>query len=98
VKERPCDIWRVRIVRINAYDDFDFEWHDDILYRVHAGEQIAIRDLWRVEILSAATGELKRAVRTFESLEAAENLAAQITDQSHELSVVDFMDVYLVDY
>ncbi|MCL2332161.1 MAG: hypothetical protein FWC54_01570 [Actinomycetia bacterium] len=94
--EQPCDIWRVRIVRLDAYDDFDLEWHDDILYRDHSGEDIAIRDLWRVEIVSAATGDLKRAVRAFKSRDEAESLAASITDQSHSLSVRSFMDTYLV--
>jgi len=94
----PCDIWRVRIVRLDTYDDFDLEWHDDILYRPHQGEDIPIQGLWRVEIVSQATGEMKRAVRTFSTRDEAEGLAARITDQSHYLSVQDFMDVYLVDW
>ena len=95
---RPCDIWRVRIVRLDTYGDFDLEWHDDILYRHHSGEDIPIQGLWRVEIVSKVNGELKRAMRTFQSRDEAESLAAQITDQSYYLSVQDFMDVYLVDW
>jgi len=95
-QSQPCDLWRVRIVRLDAYDDFDFEWHDDILYHDYDGEDIPIRGLWRVEIVSAATGDLKRAVRAFPDRNEAESLAARITDQSHSLSVQRFMDVYLV--
>jgi len=95
-QKRPCDLWRVRIVRLDEYDDFDFEWHDDILYREHRGEDIPIRDLWRVEIVSVATGELKRAMQSLASRDAAESLAAQVTDQSHSLSVQGFMETYLV--
>lgn len=94
--KRPCDLWRVRIVRLDAYDDFDFEWHDDILYREHSGEDIPIRDLWRVEIVSAQTGDLKRAMNAFPNRDEAESLAARIIDQSYSLSLQKFMDVYLV--
>ncbi|MCL2654292.1 MAG: hypothetical protein FWD65_01110 [Coriobacteriia bacterium] len=93
---RPCDLWRVRIVRLDAYDDFDFEWHDDILYHDYQGADIEIRGLWRVEIVSAATGVLKRAMQSFENRDDAESLAAQVTDQSCNLSVADFMEQYLV--
>jgi len=95
---RPCDLWRIRIVRLDAYDDFDFEWHDDILYREHQGKDIPIRGLWRVEIVSATTGELKRAMQSFEDRDEAESLAARITDQSLSLSVQGFMETYLVNH
>jgi len=95
-QQRPCDLWRIRIVRIEEYDDFDFEWHDDILYRQHRGEDIPIRSMWRVDILSKATGELKRALQSFESRDDAESLAARIVDQSFSLDVKGFMEQYLV--
>ncbi|MCL2881369.1 MAG: hypothetical protein FWF45_00545 [Coriobacteriia bacterium] len=95
--QRPCDLWRIRIVRIEEYADFDFEWHDDILYREHHGEDIPIRSMWRVDLLSKTSGELKRALQSFESRDAAESLAARVTDQSYSLSVANFMEQYLVD-
>jgi len=94
--EAPSDLWRVRIVRIDAYDDFDMEWHDDILYRSHQGEDIPIHDLWRVEIVAKRSGDLKRAVRDFRDRDEAESLAARISDQLHSLSVKEFIDTYLV--
>jgi len=95
-QSRPDDLWRVRIVRIDAYDDFDLEWHPDILYREHSGEDIGIRDLWRVEIVSVESGDLKRAVRSFKDRDEAESLAARISDQLRSMSVRTFMDTYLV--
>ncbi len=98
VTMKPCDVWRTRITKLDAYQDFEFEWHDDILYRSHEGADVPIKDIWQVEIVSVSTGELKRVVRSFDTRDEAEALAAQITDQSHALSVADFMDVYLVDW
>ena len=37
------EFWRIRMTRVDTTDHFDFEWHDDILYRapdVDPGDEV----------------------------------------------------------
>jgi hypothetical protein len=90
------EFWRLRITRLDTTERFDFEWHDDILYRspaVDPGDEV---ELWHVEavrlddrdeVVRLATFASQDEAREFE--EAASEDLAEMTKSQFEAAYVD---------
>lgn len=89
-------IWRVRVVKIDAFDDFEFEWYNDLLYRNRKGTPVEISEFWRVDIVAVADGIVKRSIRSCIDRGEAESLAQSVTTDLNELSIAQFMENYII--
>lgn len=92
----PSDLWRVRLMRLDAMDDFDLEYHDDILYRSHEAGSVDINEMWRVDIMSVIDGQIKRSFEPHSTRGEAEDLYRQIKGDLQKLSTDSFADLYIV--
>ncbi|MBI5232447.1 MAG: hypothetical protein HY876_09825, partial [Coriobacteriales bacterium] len=43
------DFWRLRLIRVDAEDEPDLEWRDDVLYREQQSAAPQAASVWRVE-------------------------------------------------
>lgn len=93
---RSRDIWRVRIVKLDEFEWFDFEHHDDILYREPRPDDIEILVNWRVDIVGINDGETRRSFSYGGDNQAARTAARDIRAALDELTPVEFADVYMV--
>lgn len=95
-QQLPSALWRVRLVKIDEFDDFDFDWHDDILYRTRPVENVDTHAIWRVDIVSKLDSQVKRAFMPSDNREDAEALVKAITDDLDSLSIDEFTERYIV--
>lgn len=92
----PTELWRARLMRLDTMDDFDLEYHDDILYRSHEVGPVDINEMWRVDIMSLIDGQIKRSFEPHSTREEAEELYRQILNDLTKLSTDSFADLYIV--
>lgn len=91
-----ADTWRVRFVKLDEFEQFDFERHDDILYRQPDTEQIEILVNWRVDIVGLRDGQVRRSYEFGEELDAAREMAQELRAALKALTSVEFGDRYMV--
>ena len=90
------DSWRVRIVRLDEYEYFDFEWHDDILYSTPQAEPIEIGVRWRVDIVAVVDGRVRRSFEGSSSRDESAVIASKISHDLETLTVPEFGERYMV--
>ncbi|MBK5211900.1 MAG: hypothetical protein JJE36_06295 [Coriobacteriia bacterium] len=91
--------FRVRITKIDEYDDMEFDWHDDILYSGRSldtfiGDPIQMHTMWKIDIVELATDVVAATVDNLESREKAEEISADIRADLLVLSVIEFVIKY----
>lgn len=89
------EFWRLRMTRVDTTDDFDFEWHDDILYRQPNVRQAHELELWTIEAVELADFETIIRVASFTEREDAESYFQRAKDDLAELTKSQFEDAYL---
>lgn len=89
------EFWRLRLTRVDTTDGFDFEWHDDILYRQprpDPGEEV---ELWNVEAVRVDDYDALVRVATFSDRGQAEAFYERAREDLLEMTKAQFEDAYL---
>ena len=89
------EFWRLRITRVDTTDNFDFEWHDDILYRQPTptlGDEV---ELWHVEAVRTDDAETVVRVATFADADEARTFLARVSEDLAEMTKSQFETAYL---
>jgi len=75
------EFWRLRLTRLDTTNNFEFEWHDDILYRepmVDHGDEV---ESWHVEAVRLDDPDAVARLATFaDQHDAREFLASAAED------------------
>jgi len=90
------DSWRVRVVRLDEYEYFDFEWHENILDSKPQSTPVEIAVRWRVDIISLADGKVRRSFAGSESRDDSVAAADRIVQDLQSLTAAEFSDHYMV--
>ena len=90
------EFWRLRITRLDTTENFEFEWHDDILYRdpePDPGDEV---ESWHVEAVRLDDPDaVSRVATCLSEGEARDELSAvaedltQMTKSEFEATYVD---------
>ena len=89
------EFWRIRLTRVDTTDHFDFEWHDDILYReptVERGEEV---EYFHVEAVRLDNSEEVVRVASFEDPNQAKDMVAELREALAQMSKSEFESAYL---
>jgi hypothetical protein len=89
------EFWRVRLTRVDTTNHFDFEWHDDILYRapdVDPGDEV---EYFNVEAVRLDDPDQVMRVATFDNADIAKDLVAELKEALAEMSKSQFEAAYL---
>ncbi len=89
------EFWRVRITRVDTTDGFEFEWHDDILYRtpqVDPGDEV---EYFHVEAIRVDDPDSVVRVATFDNPDDARTLFAELGEALSEMTKSRFEHAYL---
>ena len=89
------EFWRVRITRVDTTDGFEFEWHDDILYReprVDPGDEV---EYFHVEAVRIDDPDSVVRVATFDDPDAARAFLDELKEALAELTKSRFEQAYI---
>lgn len=89
------EFWRARITRVDTTEGFDFEWHDDILYRepqVDPGDEV---EVWHVEAMSLEGDERLARLRSFGDRESAEVFLDSVREDLAAMTKAQFEEAYV---
>jgi hypothetical protein len=89
------EFWRLRVTRLDTTDNFDFEWHDDILYRQphpNPGDEV---ELWHVEAVRLDDPDTVARLATFFSQMEARAALAAIAEDLAEMTKSEFESTYI---
>lgn len=89
------EFWRVRLTRVDTTDGFEFEWHDDILYRaplVDPGEEV---EYFHVEAVRTDDSDSVIRVATFGDPDEARAFLDELNQALSELTKSRFEQAYL---
>jgi hypothetical protein len=89
------EFWRVRVTRVGTTDGFEFEWHDDILYRtpeVDPGQEV---EYFHVEAVRIDDPDAVVRVATFDNPDEARALLAELGEALSEMTKSRFEHAYL---
>jgi len=89
------EFWRLRITRLDTTEGFDFEWHDDILYRsptVDPGDEV---ESWHVEAVRLDDRETVARLATFGSQGEAREFIAAVAEDLADMTKSEFEAVYV---
>jgi hypothetical protein len=89
------EFYRVRITRLDTTENFDFEWHDDILYREPTPDQGDEVELWHVEAVRLDDPDDVSRLATCETQGEARDLVASIGEALHEMTKSEFETAYI---
>jgi hypothetical protein len=89
------EFWRIRVTRLDTTENFDFEWHDDILYRQphpDPGDEV---EVWHVEAVRVDDTEVVARLATCASQNEALTIKAQILEDLAEMTKSEFELTYI---
>jgi hypothetical protein len=89
------EFWRLRVTRLDTTERFDFEWHDDILYRepsVDPGDEI---ETWHVEAVRLDDREHVARLGAFDSQGQALEFMAAVAEDLAEMTKSEFEAAYI---
>lgn len=89
------EFWRVRVTRVDTTDGFEFEWHDDILYRtphVDPGQEV---EYFHVEAVRVDDPDAVVRVATFDDADEARALLEELKLALSEMTKSRFEQAYL---
>lgn len=89
------DFWRIRVTRLDTTENFDFEWHDDILYRQptpNPGDDVA---LWHVEAVRFDDPDTVARLATCATEAEARAILAAIAEDLSAMTKSEFEASYV---
>lgn len=88
------EFWRVRVTKVDASEELDFEWHDDILWREPRVQMPGEYDVHLVEAVSLASPETVVRLGAFGSANDAADFAEELEEELRELTRSQFEAAY----
>jgi len=89
------EFWRIRLTRVDTTDGFEFEWHDDILYRTPVIDQGQEVEFFHVEAVRVDDPDAIVRVATFDDPDQARALLAELNEALGQLTKSRFEAAYL---
>jgi len=74
------EFWRLRIVKVDTADEFDFDWHPDILFREPPEKAAVETELFFVEAVSMDDSNRVERLGSFSDKAEAEECLADTND------------------
>lgn len=91
------DFWRVRVTRVDASDELDFEWHEDILWRAPRVQDPDDIEVHLVEAVSVTQPERIVRLAAFGDADEALEYADTAREDLQELTASQFEAAYFPD-
>lgn len=88
------DFYRLRVMAVDATDEVDFEWRDDILYRRPPSAVIEDEEVFRVEAVLLDDDDVTYALGTFADSESAHRWMRGLEDDLAEMTKSEFEAAY----
>ncbi|MDY0087286.1 MAG: hypothetical protein RBS78_01820 [Coriobacteriia bacterium] len=89
------EFYRLRVTSVDATEEPDFEWHDDILFRTPTIDHPEDRTLWAVEAVALGETESVHRISCFDSYDEAVDHAHAAEDDLADLTKSGFEERYL---
>ena len=89
------EFWRLRLTRLDTTENFEFEWHDDILYRQPRPDQGDEVELWHVEAVRLDDPDVVVRLATCPSQSQACEIQEQISEDLVEMTKSEFEVAYI---
>lgn len=89
------EFWRLRLTRLDTTENFDFEWHDDILYRQPSPDPGDEVELWHVEAVRLDDSDVVVRLATCHAQDEARELLERITEDLADMTKSEFETAYV---
>jgi hypothetical protein len=89
-----ADFYRLRVMSVDATDEVDFEWRDDILYRRPPSTVIEDEEVYRVEAVLLDDDEVTFSLGTFADADEAHEWMRGREDELDEMTKSEFEAAY----
>jgi hypothetical protein len=89
------EFWRLRLTRLDTTENFEFEWHDDILYREPRPDQGDEVELWHVEAVRLDDPDVVVRLATCDSQSQAREIQAQIAEDLAGMTKSEFETAFI---
>ena len=89
------EFWRLRMTRLDTTENFDFEWHDDILYRQPSPDPGDEVELWHVEAVRLDDPDIVVRIATCHTQSEARELVERITEDLADMTKSEFEAAYV---
>ncbi len=89
------DFWRARLIRVDATEELDFEWREDILYRHPVVSEADDVELWHIEAVRTDDYDTVVRIGTIRSRSEAEAMFSRVTEDLGEMTKNQFEETYL---
>lgn len=91
------DFYRLRVLAVDATDEVDFEWRDDILYRRPTGALIEDEEIYRVEAVLLDDDDVAYTLATFASSDAAHDWMDDRAEDLRDMTKSEFEAAYFAE-
>lgn len=88
------DFYRLRVMAVDATDEVDFEWRDDILYRRPPSSIIEDEEVYRVEAVLLDDEEVTYPLATFVASDDAHDWMNDRADELDDMTKSEFESAY----
>lgn len=92
-----ADFYRLRVMAVDATNEVDFEWRDDILYRRPPGAVIEDEEVYRVEAVLLDDDDVTYSLGTFADGAEAHAWMREREDELADMTKSAFEDAYFTD-
>jgi hypothetical protein len=92
-----CDFYRLRVTRIDAGGDVEFDWRDDVLWRSAPPDSMPESDIWVLEAVTLDAQEFVTPIAVFPDADEAREALVEATEDLDEMTRAEFEAEYLHD-
>lgn len=89
------EFWRLRLTRLDTTDNFEFEWHDDILYREPAVDHGDEVESWHVEAVRLDNSDVVARLATFDDQNDARAYLTVVAEDLADMTKSEFESAYV---
>jgi hypothetical protein len=89
------EFYRLRLASVDATEEPDFEWRDDILYRTPLAEAPDERTEWVIEAVTIDVDETVTEVARFSDYDEAHEFLGSVEENLQDLTKSGFEERYL---
>lgn len=89
------EFWRLRLTRLDTTENFDLEWHDDILYRQPSPDPGDEVELWHVEAVRLDDPDTVVRIATCATQSEARDLLERINEDLVDMTKSEFELAYV---
>jgi hypothetical protein len=89
------EFWRLRLTRLDTTENFDFEWHDDILYRQPSPDPGDEVEFWHVEAVRIDDPDVVARLATCQTQDEARDLLERVREDMRDMTKAQFEVAYV---